>query len=509
MKSSKLLCLALFLTFLAACAQKEAPIEVSSVSLNTATIEMVEGETFNLVATVLPNDAEYDGVTWASSNVSVAEVDGWGIVKALKEGTATIIVRAGEKEAYCNVSVGKRIYVDSIKLSAESIIMTVGESTTLSVMIDPENASDKTVRWTSSNASVAVVENGLISAKKAGSAEIKVTSYGTTGNSISSSCFVSVLPEDNIIVYESTNNKAIVPSRTNVFGANIISNEYVGSQGKIVFDAPVTEIGFGAFRECDRLKSITFPKTVTSIGDSAFQGCKSLKTVEIMKNVKAIGSSAFRDCRSLLRMTIPEGVSVIETNTFSGAFQWEPSPVGSPYNYVGTVSIDVPSSVKEIKSYAFYYSGIKKVQLHQGLLSIGDCAFSLSMLEEIDIPDGVKTLGSSMLHGPLRKVRIGEGPSIIPFAFCQSCKCLEIVELPSTIKYFDVNTFAGSGAHLLNFYIKAQTPPKERLGGSVFTDLNLGLSYDPERSIWVPRASVDAYKKEWSKYKDNIKGYDF
>ena len=80
------------------CTEKETQVEVSSVSLNTATIEMVEGETFSLVATVLPKDAEYDKVIWASSNASVARVNS-GTVTALKEGTATITASAGGKSA--------------------------------------------------------------------------------------------------------------------------------------------------------------------------------------------------------------------------------------------------------------------------------------------------------------------------------------------------------------------------------------------------------------------------
>lgn len=68
----KYLCLFATLAFvsvlLLGCTEKETQVEVSSVSLNTPTIEMVEGETFTLVATVLPKDAEYDGVIWASSN---------------------------------------------------------------------------------------------------------------------------------------------------------------------------------------------------------------------------------------------------------------------------------------------------------------------------------------------------------------------------------------------------------------------------------------------------------
>ena len=125
----KYLCLFATLAFvsvlLLGCTEKETQVEVSSVSLNTPTIEMVEGETFTLVATVLPKDAEYDGVIWASSNASVASVNS-GIVSALKEGTSTITASAGETSATCSVKVSaKTIAVTSITLDKTSLSMQV------------------------------------------------------------------------------------------------------------------------------------------------------------------------------------------------------------------------------------------------------------------------------------------------------------------------------------------------------------------------------------------------
>lgn len=104
------------LLVLIGCTKKEAPVEVSFVSLNTATIEMFEGETINLVATVLPKDAEYDGIIWASSNASVASVNS-GTVTAIKEGSATITASAGGKSSTCTVKVSTKIVaVTSITL---------------------------------------------------------------------------------------------------------------------------------------------------------------------------------------------------------------------------------------------------------------------------------------------------------------------------------------------------------------------------------------------------------
>ena len=184
MKSLKFLCLALFLPFLAACAQKESPIEVSSVSLNTATIEMVEGETFSLVATVLPKDAEYDGVTWASSNTSVASVNS-GTVTALKEGTSTITASAGGKSSTCSVRVSAKVIpVTSITLDKTSLSMQVGDTKTLTATVSPANATDKTVAWSSSDVSVATVADGKITAKQSGTATITAKSGNCTAKCV-------------------------------------------------------------------------------------------------------------------------------------------------------------------------------------------------------------------------------------------------------------------------------------------------------------------------------------
>lgn len=176
MKLIRLICAVIFAIIIAGCTEKETQVEVSSVSLNTATIEMVEGETFSLVATVLPKDAEYDGVIWASSNASVARVNS-GTVTALKEGTATITASAGGKSSTCTVKVSTKVVsVTSITLDKTSLSMKVGETETITATVNPDNATDKTVTWGSSDVSVATVADGRVTAKKSGTAIITAKS---------------------------------------------------------------------------------------------------------------------------------------------------------------------------------------------------------------------------------------------------------------------------------------------------------------------------------------------
>ncbi len=79
---------------------------VSDVTLDESTLEMgYAGKAVTLEATVSPSDAEYDDITWSSSDESVATVDDEGVVHAVGTGTAVITAKAGDKKATCDVSV--------------------------------------------------------------------------------------------------------------------------------------------------------------------------------------------------------------------------------------------------------------------------------------------------------------------------------------------------------------------------------------------------------------------
>ncbi len=195
----------ILLLALVGCAEKETQVEVSSVSLNTATIEMVEGETFSLVATVLPKDAEYDGVIWASSNASVAGVNS-GTVTAIKEGTATITASAGGKSSTCTVNISTKVVsVTSITLDKRNLSIKVGEKEALMATVLPENATDKTVAWSSSDESVVKVDNGKVTAIKSGKATVTAKCGGRTAE-----CAVTVtVPVSSVTLDKTTLSLAI------------------------------------------------------------------------------------------------------------------------------------------------------------------------------------------------------------------------------------------------------------------------------------------------------------
>ena len=168
-------------------------VDVEKVSLNKSATTLTEGESETLTATITPSNATGDKtVKWSSSNEAVAVVDSNGKVTAKKAGTAVITATSSNgKTAGCTVTVKqKEIAITGIGLNKSTTSLTEGESETLTATIAPSNATgDKTVKWSSSKeAVVAVDSNGKITAKKAGTAVITVTS----SNGKSASCTVTV-----------------------------------------------------------------------------------------------------------------------------------------------------------------------------------------------------------------------------------------------------------------------------------------------------------------------------
>lgn len=167
------------------------PNEVASVSLNKTSISLEKGATETLKATVLPTTALKRDVEWSSTNASVATVDQFGVVRAVGNGSATIIAKTvdGGYTAVCNVSV--ITLSEEILLSSSELELYNGDNATLVATVLPEETNDKSVTWSSSNASVATVDgNGLVIAVSAGTATI--TARAQDGSGVVATCNVIV-----------------------------------------------------------------------------------------------------------------------------------------------------------------------------------------------------------------------------------------------------------------------------------------------------------------------------
>ena len=163
-------------------------IAVTSISLSADYLFLDKGQSYTLEATVIPDNASDKTVQWTTSDETIATVDQNGTVNAINSGNATITASAGGVSASCAVTV-VFIPVSSIFLDKNSVTLEKGETITLTATVSPEEATDKTVRWTSNDTSVATVDqNGLVTAVNSGIASIRAVAgdYAT-------SCKVSVI----------------------------------------------------------------------------------------------------------------------------------------------------------------------------------------------------------------------------------------------------------------------------------------------------------------------------
>jgi len=181
---------------------------------------------------------------------------------------------------------------------------------------------------------------------------------------------------------------------------------------KVTISSGVTEFGEFAFAFNDALVSISFPSTLKTIGENAFYGCDGLKSITIPAKVSSIGDYAFSNCKALTK------ISVSSSNKYysgkSGVlFNKDKSLlIESPAGKTGTYT--VPSTVKEIKDYAFSYSKISGIIFPSSLTEIpSNVCYSCDKLTSITIPSSVKSIGS--------------------WAF-SSCKALKKISIPASVE---------------------------------------------------------------------------
>lgn len=300
----------------ATCTVNVAPsyVAVSEVSLNHSTLELLEGESTTLSATILPEKATNKNVIWTSSDTSVIIVDN-GKVTAIKEGTATITVTTedGNKSATCEVTVLHDEYNDAI-VFADEIMKEV-------CVLAFDTNGDGELSYKEA-ACVRDMTKVHIDTKIVSFDEFQ---YFISVKQIPRKCFAETrletitLPNSIESIAESAFEDCKDLSR-------IVLSEGLATIGRAAFSGctklteihlpnSVREIGRGAFADC-RITSIIIPEGVKIIEQDLFWYCTKLMNVTILNGVESIGDSAFGACISLSSLTIPESVSSIGNDPF-------------------------------------------------------------------------------------------------------------------------------------------------------------------------------------------------
>ena len=215
------------------------------------------------------------------------------------------------------------------------------------------------------------------------------------------------------------------------------------------------KLGEGAFRDCNRLTSITLPSSVVSIDEYAFQDCSNLTSLALTSNTTSINWRAFSGCNNLkeVRYYISED---LETYLEKG-HPYIGINAGIQYflNSRKITSLDIPSGVTSIGSYAFAHC---------------------RDLTSLTIPPGVTSIGASA------------------FAYCRGLTSLVI---PSSVTLIGTSAFWGCN-NLTSVYVSRETPLKITAN-----------TFHTKCTLYVPRGSYQDYwlAEGWGNF-ENIVEYD-
>lgn len=198
-----------------------------------------------------------------------------------------------------------------------------------------------------------------------------------------------------------------------------------------------------------------FWKGVDTIGEYCFDDCKNLQEIEIPSSIKLIKKYAFAGL-SLRKIKLNEGLERIEKLAFDSCIYLD--------------EIEIPSTVKKIPYYCFWSSKLKKIILNEGLEELEPGAFYGSKeLKEIILPSTTHKIGdNAFTYSDVELVKLSDNIKVIGNSAFENCKYLHEIEIPSLVKELSLSLFNASGLR----HIKLNEG-LERIGRSCFANCAL------------------------------------
>lgn len=163
----------------------------------------------------------------------------------------------------------------------------------------------------------------------------------------------------------------------------------------------LTEIGECGFHGCSALASIELPDTLTVIGKSAFMGCKALTSIDLPDSLRTLGENAFASCTKLSQVNFNEGLETIDKYAFY---------------YCNLKNVELKEGLASINAYAFSGNyNLVTIKLPEGLTYIGDGFLSNTLVEEIDLPDSLKSSGTFIDGSRIKELVLPPGFSDVKY----------------------------------------------------------------------------------------------
>ena len=397
--------------------------------------------------------------------------------------------------------------INGITLSTVSLSLDEGTSETLNATISPSNAPNKTINWSSSDTSVATVQNGIVTAQNVGTCIITAQS----ANGITANCTVTVKLGEFVfseysygyamVAYTGSQSNVTVPSTYKgkpVLAIGTLTNEsssagaydgFYGNGTLVTVNLPegLKDINRASFAGCSSLKSVVVPNSCVRIRFCAFSRCSSLEEI-VIPPYCSYGERILANCINIKRLTLPviniNGYTTSDLATYlfdepselkqgieltinggTSVGNWEgiknklnsltieTSATGITYigdrafaGYRDLRSISIGNNIVSIGDSAFCYTSISSVVLPNSLTYIAPNLFSACYsLSEITIPDSIKTIGECAFYGcqSLKSIKLPNSISHIADYAFSSCTAMSSIYLPESIS-FERNAFSSS-----------------------------------------------------------------
>lgn len=357
------------------------------------------------------------------------------------------------------------VAVTGVSISEGDQTLEEGKTIQLNAVVEPEDATNKGITWSTGDATVATVdeESGLVTAVSEGETIITVT---TEDGDFTDSLTVTVVPaesepgpfkvEDGVLTeYTGSGGDLIIPDNLNI--TSIGRKVFMGldTLTSVIIPEGVTSFGLQAFSNCTGLTTVTIPDSVEEMGGWGFCGCSKLTSVNIPSSVEVIETAVFMDCVSLTSISIPEGVEIIEDNVFNGCSSLSSVIMPKSLTKIGSgafedceslISVTVPENVVEIGAFAFEdCSGLTEVVLSDSVETIGGSIFTgCGSLTTVTLSKKLTSIPSwaFMNCTSLAEITIPEGVTEILDSF-HNCSSLTKIIIPETVNLITSTTFSG------------------------------------------------------------------
>lgn len=331
--------------------------------------------------------------------------------------------------------------VKGITIYETEFDLAVGETYSLGYTVKPSNAINKTVMWTSNNSQIVSVDNGKISAKSEGTAIITAT---TVDGSYSATCTVCVVGE-------------------NYFSDGLeFEDDYYENRSKGIYLDGYKVVDIGTCTDTDIFIPSTYNgKPVIRIGYNAFSGIKSINSVKIPSSVMFVEPMAFGECSNLISASMSNRLLSVAMDVFYGCANLKEIKISSLeawsdiyFGYCSTPSYSVlngatlyvndepvtelvvPSTVKEINSFAFSGGNFTKVTISEGVETIKGFAFSnCNNLTSITIPKTVNQIDDKAFYNCEKLIEVYNLSKLDETKYCEKVlNTYKSLNVPSGVK---------------------------------------------------------------------------